>query len=244
MTWLYELHYALLLDDSGLIVMAAAGAALAVSLLTGLYLWWPPMHKWRSALTLKWPASRQRLIYDTHKIAGVYGFAALMILALTGIALEIPDYVNPMIGKISPMRPPPKPQSKLKPMGERISLDRAVNLGSVLFPGARLCWIETPSDAQGSYRINFRQNGEPSRRFPKTNVWIDQYSGEILAVNDPRKFSAGDTFLSWMHPLHSGEALGLPGRLLVLISGLLCPVLLVTGWLRWVQKRRGKTGRQ
>ncbi|WP_367155439.1 PepSY-associated TM helix domain-containing protein [Methylomonas sp. HYX-M1] len=165
--------------------------------------------------------------------------------ALTGVALEIPQYANPLFGYFSPLQAMPKPQSSPTVIGQqRISLDQAVAAGQSVFPDARLCWIETPHDADGSFRINLRQDGEPNRRFPKTNVWVDQYSGRILAVSNPADLGASDTLINWLHPLHSGEAFGLSGQILVSISGLACPLLFVTGLIRWLQKagakRRGR----
>lgn len=244
MTWIYDLHYTLLLDRAGKIVMAVIGILLLVSLFSGLYLWWPPRHKWRTALIIKASASRERLIYDLHKVGGIYSFIVMLMLVLTGVALEIPDYVNPMINAVAPLRTMPKPHSDLAVIFERITLDKAVAIARQRFPQARLCWIETPNDAQGSYRINLRQDFEPSLRFPKTNVWIDQYSGRILTVNDPAEFGGGDTLLAWLHALHSGEAFDLTGRWLVFMTGLICPLLFVTGLLRWLQKAGVKRQRQ
>ena len=239
MTWIYDLHYTLLLDRNGKVIMAVVGGLSLISLVSGLYLWWPSTHKWRSALSIKRHASSQRLIYDLHKTSGVYSAAVMLILALTGVALEVPEYINPAIDFASPLQTPPKPKSTLgQDHYRKITLDQALAIAQRYYPQARLCWIETPHDPEGAIRINFRQPWEPSQRFPKTNIWIDQYSGEVLAINDPQDFSSGDTLITWLHPLHSGEALGLTGRLLVLAAGLLCPVLFLTGLLRWMQKRQ------
>ncbi|WP_446809920.1 PepSY-associated TM helix domain-containing protein [Methylomonas sp. 2BW1-5-20] len=241
MTWLYDLHYKLLLDETGKILLAIVGGLLLISLVTGVYLWWPPLHKLKNALSLKRHASRERLNYDLHKLAGIYSLIVMLVLALTGIALEIPQYVNPLLGHFSPLQASPKPLSVPPQTHQaRISLDQAVAAGQAVFPLARLCWIETPDGTGGSYRINLRQAGEPSQRFPKTNVWVDQYSGQVLAVSNPDELGGSDTVINWLHPLHTGEALGLTGRLLVLFSGLLCPVLFITGVIRWLQKRRGR----
>jgi len=51
-------------------------------------------------------------------------------------------------------------------------------------------------------------------------------------------FSAGDAFLNWQWPLHGGKAFGWTGRILVFLLGLACPVLFITGWVRWLQKRK------
>lgn len=120
----------------------------------------------------------------------------------------------------------------------RIALDVVASIAGKRYPDAKLRWLETPADANGSYFLRHYQPGEPSERFPKTLLWIDQYSGEILAERDPFAEKFGDTFLNWMHPLHSGEIAGLTGRIVVLICGIVPCVLYVTGFTRWQQKRK------
>ena len=48
------------------------------------------------------------------------------------------------------------------------------------------------------------------------------------------------SLMRWLHPLHNGECLGLPGRLAVTLAGLLPLGLWVSGWMRWRQKMGGK----
>lgn len=69
---------------------------------------------------------------------------------------------------------------------------------------------------------------------------VDQYSGDILNIYDRGTGSIGDVFLDWQWPLHSGHAFGWTGRILVFLSGLACPILYVTGVIRWMQKRKAK----
>ncbi|MFM8341196.1 MAG: PepSY-associated TM helix domain-containing protein, partial [Methylomonas sp.] len=240
-TWIYDLHYTLLLDTTGKVIMAILGLLLTVSLLSGVYLWWPPLHKLKAALTIKRGSSEQRFNYDLHKVAGIYPLLMMLMLALTGIALEVPHYVNPAIDYFLPIdKPPPKPQSTPNSTLLAITADQAVATAQQLFPQTRLCWIETPDGPTGTFRINLRQDFEPSQRFPKTNVWLDQYSGNVLLINNPKQQSSGTALLSWLHPLHNGEIFGLTGQVLVLVTGFACPVLFVTGVIRWLQKRRAK----
>jgi uncharacterized iron-regulated membrane protein len=123
---------------------------------------------------------------------------------------------------------------------EQISLDKATQIAQIRYPKAQLRWLETPAGTQGVFKITLYQQGEPSRRFPKTMVWIDQYSGKILAIRDPKRQTAGDIFWTWLHPLHSGEIAGLTGRIIIFISGLLPLMLYVTGLIRWRQKCAAK----
>ena len=237
MTWLYDLHYTLLLDLTGKTIMACIGGVILVSLLTGVYLWWPGPGKLKPALVFKGHTSRARFNFDLHKINGIYSLLFLFLLVISGILLELPDFFNPGINKLSHLFKAKTHQSISQNGNQRISLDRAVDIALQRFPKATLRWIETPVDVNGSYQIMLYQSGEPSRRFPKSTVWIDQYSGKVLDIRNPIYNSSGDTFLSWLHPLHSGEIAGLSGRWLVFLLGFIPAILFVTGLIRWLQKR-------
>ena len=67
---------------------------------------------------------------------------------------------------------------------------------------------------------------------------LNQADGKLLQIKDPDHGSGGDLFMQWQWPLHSGQAFGWTGRIMVFISGLACPVLFVTGLIRWLQKKR------
>ncbi|MEQ1636479.1 MAG: PepSY-associated TM helix domain-containing protein [Methylococcales bacterium] len=240
MTWLYDLHYTLLLDMTGKTIMGCIGGVILVSLISGIYLWWPAPGKLKNALVFKHNASAERFNYDLHKMSGVYSLILLLLLVISGILLELPDFFNPGINRLSSLYVAKANQSMYQTDGKRIPVDQAANIAQQQFPTARLRWIETPKDAGSSYRIMLYQAGEPSQRFPKTTLWIDQYSGKVLDIRNPVNNSAGDTFLNWLHPLHSGEIAGMAGRWLVLVSGFVPLMLFITGVIRWLQKRRAK----
>jgi len=44
--------------------------------------------------------------------------------------------------------------------------------------------------------------------------------------------------VEWLYPLHTGEAFGFTGQLIILIAGLMPLILYVTGVIRWLQKRK------
>jgi len=44
--------------------------------------------------------------------------------------------------------------------------------------------------------------------------------------------------MTWQFPLHNGDALGMPGRIIVLISGLTPLLFFITGTYLWWQKRQ------
>jgi len=239
MTWIYDLHYTLLLDRSGRQALGVLALLWLLGLVSGVVLWWPAKGRRLAALKPKWRAGAPRRVYDLHVLGGIYGLPVLLVVAVSGLLLEVPDWFAPAIAKVSP--PTPWYQPEPLPAGAAvIGPDAAVAIARRSFPQAVLRWVETPAADYGAYRVNFHQPAEPSRRFPRTNVWIDARSGAVLAIRDPAANSAGDSLLDWLHPLHNGEAFGLAGRLLVLLIGLLPPLLLVSGLWRWRQKNRAR----
>ena len=107
-----------------------------------------------------------------------------------------------------------------------------------VFAEAELKRLYLPDGPDGSYRLAFNQPGEPWSDFGASSVWVDAYSGEILAAWDVLNVAAGSQVMSWQFPLHNGDALGLPGRFLVLLSGIAPLLLFITGSYLWWQKRQ------
>ncbi len=240
-TWLYDLHYTLLLGKTGTTMVGIAGLVLLLSLFSGLYLWWPSRARLGAALRPVLRRGAVRKTYDLHVLSGVYGLVVLAVLALTGSVLALPDEARSVVEGFSPLRPSFRaPAGLLEEGATPIPLAEAVRIAQARFPGAELRWIETPGSAGKPIALRFHQAPEPGRRFPRSQVWVHPLSGAILAVRDPLENTGGDTFMDWMHPLHNGEAFGLGGRLLACVGGLLPALAFVTGWLRWRHKVRAR----
>lgn len=230
-TWIYDLHYRLLLDKPGGIAMGIAGIVMLVLIVSGVWAWWPRPGGWWRALRFKRDAAPIRRLYDWHKLGGLAGLLLLLIVTATGVMLDLPDQFRPLIAHVSPLYR--LPALKIEPRRATIPIDQLIAVARRRFPDGTLAWIETPANATAPVRINLARPGEPSRRFPRTNVWLDPHGGRIVAARDGRAESGGDTVLNWLHPLHGGEAFGVVGRLLVLAAGLIPFLLFATGLLRW-----------
>ncbi|NDF04655.1 MAG: PepSY domain-containing protein, partial [Betaproteobacteria bacterium] len=68
-------------------------------------------------------------------------------------------------------------------------------------------------------------------------IFIDANTLGELSTQSYREKSAAGRFLDWQLPLHSGRILGLPGRFIVFLGGLLPLALFVTGLFIWQRKR-------
>lgn len=239
-TWVFDLHYTLLAGEAGRIVVGVIGLLLALSLAAGLLLWWPRRGHWRAALRLRLEGSGARRHYDLHKIFGVGGFVVLVLLAVTGAALALPAYVEPVIHAISPPLAMPAPTAPREAGVPLLSLDAALAAARRRFPDGVARWVDTPAAGSAVYRVRLWLPGDPSRRFPRSYVWIHAQTGAVLAVRDARDQSAGDALLAWLHPLHNGEAFALTGRVIACLAGLVPLGLAITGLLRWRDRARAR----
>ena len=237
---IYELHQELLLGTPGEIVVGIMALFLLLSIVSGLYLWWPKAGKLRRALTFQSGGSPIRKHYDLHKLTGLIGAVLLMLLALTGFYLEFPNLVTPVVRWFSPVRdvsPAQQPLSDLQAEIPQISIEQAVAIARSTFPDAQPMWIGLPQHERDSYSVGLRQPGEVRQAGGQTEVWIDQYSGTVQRITDWNRFTGGETFLSWLFPLHNGEAFGLTGRWIVFIAGFTPLLLYGTALRMWWLKR-------
>ncbi len=235
-----RLHYSLGLASTGMNIVGFIGIGLLFSVITGLVLWWPSPGKLKKSLAIKYPSSTERLTFDLHKTFGFYSSFVLLFLIASGIYLIFPDYGRSLVGVFSPVSLPwPEFQSATFVSDKKtINLEQVVAITDTRFPEGDYRWIAFPNNEQGVYVVGKAEIGEVNQKSPYRRLWIDQYSGNIIHEVEQRNRSVGDLFIEWIYPLHTGEAFGFTGQMIILISGLIPTVLYVTGFIRWRQKRR------
>ncbi len=238
-TWLLDWHTHLQYDDMGWEIVGGCGVLLTVSILTGLYLWWPGLSHLVSALRLRTRSGMIRLLFDLHRLLGVFSAGALLVLAFTGFQLSFPSLLEDLFGAggMAHGETGPSITSTARPNDHPTVIEAAEFIARGPFSTAELRRVTTPAGESGAFRVNLRQKSEINHRHPFTTVWIDRWSGQIREVRDPKSFSAGQTFITWMWPLHTGEALGQWGRLAWFLAGQSLFILYVTGLLRWLNKK-------
>ena len=234
-------HWTLLLGFNNAYILGSLAILVFFSILVGFYLWWPRYGDWRLGFKIKWGASPERVVYDAHRSVGAYFIVFLLVTLFTGVAMIFKPATRSVTGIFSEVRADPDfGKSTRAPGGTPIGLDETVAVVDKVFPAGRLHWILLPSAPSGVYVVGKQSDDEPNRTKTSRNVSVDQYSGKVLYVQDRNGFTAGEKFLEWLFPLHSGEAFGAVGRSIVLFIGLTPLALYVTGFLRWRQRRRAR----
>ncbi len=241
MSFLYELHKSLLLEETGETIVGVVACVLFISVGSGMYLWWPARGNLRRAFTFTSGSSVIRRHHDLHKLGGMSGALVLLILSITGFYLAFPGPVTSTVRLFSPVR---DDQSEVEPRAiphdaaHRLPVTEVVAIAQRALPEAKLMWIGFPSRPDAVYSVGLRQPGEVREAEGQSQVWIDPYSGAVLRVRDSRTFTVGETIVTWLFPLHSGEAFGLTGRWIVLLTGFVPSLLYVTALRMWWLKRR------
>jgi uncharacterized iron-regulated membrane protein len=246
-SFIMQLHWCLLLGKSGGIINGILAALSIISVLTGLIVWWPLTGKFKQALTFKRHASAVRFNFDLHKTAGFYSAIVLLPVLFSGVYFNLPEQVNVLAKLFSPIKRPNafstiplEIHSSPQAGRQAISVSAVEAIVEKRSPAGRLWMLEAPKNSADVYKIMKNDVTEVSRFTGYRDFAVDQYSGDILKVYDRGTGSVGDAFLDWQWPLHSGHAFGWTGRILVLIAGLACPVLYMTGVIRWLQKRNAR----
>lgn len=238
---MHGLHSYLLMGSTGRNIIGIAGILWLIITITGIYLWWPKNRKFKSALTLKKGANPIRFNFDLHRVSGIYSAVIIFVVTFTGVYIVYPEYFKPAIKIFSPLDEASKTiTSKIESNSTTISIEKALLSANKIFPNAELMAIGLPINEKDTYKIYKRQEGEVRKSKGKSIVWVDQYSANIIKIKDPSSMSAGETFINWQFPLHTGEAFGLVGRLFVLISGIATAALVITGTIIWYRKKRVK----
>lgn len=241
---IFELHYDLLLGwDNGSWIIGTFGILGLLSVLTGFIVWWPLTGKWRQALLLKQPASSERRNYDLHKLAGIYCSIVLLAVLISGVYFNFGGPFDGLVSCFSEVTPIKQFKSTPIPGLKPISLDQAFTIGNTEYPTGNWYWFTVPTTSEGVYVLTQHWDFGGVLR-GRRQLAIDQYSGAILHRAHPLSGTGGNIFVQWQWPLHSGMALRFGGRILVLLTGLACPLLYVTGFIRWRQKRRTSNPRR
>ena len=94
------------------------------------------------------------------------------------------------------------------------------------------------------YQVQMYQEGESRAWLGKTSVSIDPAHGHIVSVYDALEAPAMDRLLDAAYPLHNGEIIGWPGRIVVLVIGTSLAAMFATGLMSWTGRKRRAAARQ
>ncbi|HET9628526.1 MAG TPA: PepSY-associated TM helix domain-containing protein [Novosphingobium sp.] len=218
-----QLHYGLASGTAGLAVVAALGAALFLSALSGLVFWWPGLRHIPQALRVRSRLPGHARLRQWHRSAGALVAALALFSGATGVLLSVPDVIDAM----APSGGPAASAPALSPT----EIDRALASAQALFPGARLRDVRFPKADR--LTVNF---DAPERNARAVHVVSVRPSDGVVLKAIP----ARDNPVLWMKvlALHTGEKFGPAGLALLLGEAAALVFLVYAGTRMWLRNRR------
>ena len=228
---LYQIHTSLMLGEGGKIWIGASGAFLLLSIFLGLYLAWPQRRLAEIFQIGRWSGVLQKL-YGWHRMIGLLVVLPLSLMVATGVYIVFVRDRLPLTWEEASAPVPALSQ----PLTPRAALDK----GAALFPKARFMGMDLPQQDQPYYTLRYTSPMEWRSWAGRSTVVLDARDGHILALYDPNHASARDLLDDAVYPTHTGEAGGLVGRVLVLLSSAALAALIATGLYRYIHKKQKK----
>ncbi|QDL98473.1 PepSY domain-containing protein [Rhodopseudomonas palustris] len=218
----------LLLSSLGADVVAWCGIGLALSLLSGVYLWWPRQRKWWRSFSIGSSAAGRRHLIEWHGVSAAYLLAPMLVLAATGVALTKPQWLG------LPGPAPAKPTSQATPpsCAAGNDLSGALSAAARAQPGRQIVGVFLPRGPAGAYQIRLRSPASiPS------DLTVEVRTGCATPVVETVETDSA-LRREWLNPLHTDLRLGLLGQAVVFICGMALPALYATGLWLWIWRRR------
>ncbi len=209
--------------------------------------WW---QRWQPSWRVRWRAGGYRLNFDLHRAGGLWVWGIILIIAFTSFSLNLyREVFYPVMSLVSQVTPGPfetRPMAPLnQPIQPQIGFEQILRQAND--ERARQNWDKPPggifySTAMGFYSVAFFHPGDDhgSGGMSIANMYFDGKDGAPIGAYEPWKGTAADIFVQLQFPLHSGRILGLTGRILMSVMGLVVAMLSITGVVIWVRKRRSR----
>lgn len=238
-----RLHYSLLLGTVGVWIMGASAVIWLLTSVVGLALAWPATWRgltgWIGTLSVRRGVGAYKAAYDMHRSLGVGLLPLWIVLAFTSVYLNFPSLMRSATAMVSPATAMPLPATRPADY-PIVTPEQAMHSALASVPSARVYGF-TRDFARGWYSVRLKLPGDVNVS-GNSRAFVDFSSGEVKAVRLATAATAGERFLFWQFPLHSGEAFGLPGRIVIGLAAVTLVVMCGTGfyvWLRgWTVRRR------
>ena len=209
--------------------------------------WWA---RWKPAWTIKTSGSAYRINFDVHRAFSLWTWGLLFVLAFTAFSLNLyREVFLPVMSSVSQVTPTPADQRPLSALNAPIvpQTTFAQVLDAAREEGRRRGWAEPVGDMfynqrNGIYMARFFQPGDDhgAAGVGPAQLYYDGADGRYLGDRQPWTGTAADIFVQAQFPIHSGRILGLPGRILISLMGLVVAALSVTGVVIWYRKRAAR----
>jgi uncharacterized iron-regulated membrane protein len=230
-----SVHTSLKLGDLGEWLIGFSGLLLLSNIILGLKLAWPKRGTWRKTLLAKPAGGSAARIYGWHRKVGLWFAFPALLTVTAGVSMVFADALERgLAAEVGEPSLPPAVGS-----GD-IGFATAVETALSTYPKASFSGVSLPDEEEPWYRVRLRNSGEVPRKWGTTIVWVSSRDGAVLGTYNAAAPKAGRAVTDTMYALHTGQAGGLVGRILVLAIGLCLLTLIALGVPLWWKRRAAR----
>lgn len=237
--------YLFLPRETGKIVSGVCVIIFVIIMITGLVLWWPKRKSDRKrSFTIKWGAKFKRVNYDLHNVLGFYVTSIVIISAVTGLSFSY-KWMNKGLYSIANLGKSYTIEKKLfesdstavalYAQTDRVT-DQVYQSVRKTSPQAESILL-MPGATKGS-PLSVTAYREALYFGHSDNYAFDKYSGKLLNAIPYQQKSAGMKLNNLNYDIHTGQAAGLPGKIIMFLCSLISATLPVTGLILYLGKKK------
>jgi uncharacterized iron-regulated membrane protein len=228
------LHVRLAMGDLGRVILQWSSLALLVSLLSGLYLWWP-LKRMRIG-GARWSA---RFWYDLHSSIGFFSLIPVLLLAGTGVVMGFENEFTLLIDRVSNSQPvrqsPFAVASTSQTVAAEITPDQALAIAMAQVPGALPYRVQMPR--YGGFYVVALEYPENRVTGERNFISVDPANGRIVSLKLSSDLKFRERFFAFNGTIHTGSFWGMPSKIIAALASILLPVQGLSGLLIWLRRK-------
>ncbi|WP_300381449.1 PepSY domain-containing protein [Henriciella sp.] len=245
MNFLYELHLDLHLGPLMVWFLGLVSLLWIIDHFAAAYLSFPKLKKWMASFRVRFRQGGHKTTFDLHRAGALWVWPVTLALAVSGVYFNWYEGFVRTVDAVSPVTP--------RAIFTLEEVEQPVFDPAISFPEAFDIAGQGAGDPEfdmASY--NPRTAAYELRAYDPRD--IDGYGrrmiviggedGSLISDRHSTEGSAGDVFLAWQYPLHSGKAFGAVGRAIIFVSGILLSIVCITGIMIWARKRAARRKRR
>jgi uncharacterized iron-regulated membrane protein len=223
-----QIHFRLLSDWRGTAIVALNGIALFLIGCSGVWHWWPGRGRVMTSLKVRKTLPGRIKLRLYHRSTGAIAFMLILLSSTTGATIAINELPFGFAATAAAAAPERAPLTAAQ-------IDGTVNLVHARFPGARIRDIRMTPDGLLAVSFFTRQPDTGTADLARVDAGASRLTAFVPAEENP-------SLTLKLLPFHSGDILGLPGRLLLLAEAAALIFLAISGPLSWWRARKPRSG--
>ena len=232
-----EWHRWLLLEHGvGKLVTGSLALVLLGLTLGGLYLRWPrPALNWRRWLVIDFKLKGRPFLRSLHLGLGSWALLSYLIFTSTGPYWAFDAY-RKTLEQWASIRPTPTDFTTASAVESPLRLDRAWASFARDVPSYGSAIIRLPASSNQPIQIQYL---DPNPAHDKArNRYFVIADGQLVSHERYAEQGVAARLVRSNLALHTGSYFGLAGRLFMMLGALTLPMLMISGWLMYLARRR------